>query len=110
MKNVYNYYEEVKEDVGEFLKNTDCRDFDELYDIMFLDDGVTGNRSGSYTMNCVEAEENLSGNWNLLLDAVKEYGYDCNPIAKGAEWCYVIIRCYLLGSVLADVLEELEEK
>ena len=110
MKNVYDYYEAVKEDVEEFLKDTDCRDFNELYNIMFLDNSITGNQSGSYTFNSAEAENNLNGNWSLLLDAIKDYGYDCDPIAKGAEWCDVIIRCYLLGSVLADVLEELEEK
>lgn len=110
MKDVYNYYEEVKADVEEYLKNTDCRNFDELYDDMFLNDSITGNGSGSYTFNRAEAEQNLNGNWSLLLDAVKDYGYDCNPIAKGAEWCDVIIRCYLLDTVLADVLEELKEK
>ena len=110
MKDVYDYYEEVKEDVKEYLRGTDCRNFDELYDDMFLDDGITGNGSGSYTFNCAEAEENLKGNWNLLLDAIKDYGCDCDPIAKGAEWCDVIIRCYLLDSVLTDVLEELEEE
>lgn len=110
MKDVYNYYEEVKEDVKEYLRDTDCRNFDELYDDMFLDDSVTGNGSGSYTFNRAEAEQNLNGNWNLLLDAIKDYGYDCNPIANGAEWCDVMIRCYLLDSVLSDVLKELEEK
>lgn len=107
---VYNYYEEVKEDVREALKDTDCRDFDNLYDGLYYSDSVTGYGSNSYTINKLKAEKNLNGNWNLLIDAIKDYGYDCNPIAKGAEWCDVMIRCYLLDSVLKDVLEELEEK
>lgn len=110
MKDVYNYYEEVKEDVREALKDTDCRDFDKLYDVLYYSDSVTGYGSSSYTIDRLRAEKNLNGNWNLLVDAIESYGYDCNPIAKGAEWCDVMIRCYLLDSVLSDVLEELEEK
>lgn len=29
-----------------------------------------------------------------------------NPICAGAEWCDVLIRCYLLPEVLSEVLEE----
>lgn len=34
---------------------------------------------------------------------------DINVIKKGAEWADVTIRCYLLGSVISDVLNEMEE-
>lgn len=28
---------------------------------------------------------------------------------KGAEWCDVTIRCYLVGEAIRNVLDELEE-
>ena len=69
---------------------------------------MTGNGSGSYTFNTYEAEENLVGNWDLLLEALENFGQaDINPIEKGAEWCDVTIRCYLLPSAIDDVLEEM---
>lgn len=107
---MYNYYEEIREDVKEYLKNTDERDFDTLYDEMFVDDGITGNASGSYTFSSIEAEENLVGNWELLREALEEFCCEENAIEKGAEWCDVTIRCYLLPRVLWEVLEKLVEE
>ena len=58
-----------------------------------------------------QAEEYLAHNWDLLEEALDEFGIDgCNPIAKGAEWCDVTIRCYLLGECIAAALEELEDE
>ena len=51
---MYNYYESIKEDVEEYLKGTDERNYDVLYDEMFIADSVTGNGSGSYTFNTKE--------------------------------------------------------
>ena len=33
-----------------------------------------------------------------------------NPIEKGAEWCDVTIRCYLLNQAISSVLEEIEDE
>ena len=55
----YNYFEEIKEDVKEYLKGTSERDFQTLYDEMFINDSITGNASGSYTFNTWQAEENI---------------------------------------------------
>lgn len=104
----YNYFEEMKEDIKEYLKNTNERDFGILYDEMFIDDSITGNGSGSYTFNTWQAEENIAHNIDLLTEAMEEFGNSTADIQNGAEWCDVTIRCYLLGQVLQEVLEELE--
>ena len=105
----YNYYEEIKEDVKEYLKNTDERDFDVLYDDMFVDDSITGNASGSYTFSTWQAEENLCHNLDLLKEALEGFGINLNYL-ESPEACDVTIRCYLLGQVLQEVLDELEEE
>ena len=119
MKNMsYDYRKTVKEDVLDYVKNEiDFTDFEtieeleeKLNDELWTVDSVTGNASGSYTFNSYEAEENLTHNWDLLEEALDEFGFDENPISKGAEWCDVTIRCYLLGSAIAAALEELEDE
>ena len=101
----YNYYEEMKEDVKEYLQNTEERDFNTLYDEMLIDDSITGNGSGSYTFSTYEAEENICHNFDLLKEACEEF---CCDIPIDAEKADVTIRCYLLGQVLGEVLEEME--
>lgn len=105
----FNYYDEMEKDIKEYLEETEERDFNKLYDEMFIDDSITGNGSGSYTFNTYQAEENIAHNWDLLQEALEEFGQiDVNPLEKGAEWCDVTIRCYLLSQVLTDVLDEME--
>lgn len=107
----YDYIREMKEDIKEYLKETNERDFNILYDNMFIDDSITGNASGSYTFNTYEAEENICHNQDLLKEAFEEFGVDYNEaLEKGAEYCDVTIRCYLLGQVLQEVLDELESE
>ena len=108
--NTYNYYESVKEDIKEYLRNTDERDEQTLYDEMFLDDSVTGNGSGSYTFSTYQAEENLCHNMDLLQEALEEFGCGIDYLEKGAEACDVTIRCYLLGQLLGEALEEIKEE
>lgn len=106
----YNYYESMKEDVRDYLEGTDERDFDALYEEMWISDSVTGNGSGSYTFSSYKAEENLMGNYDLLKEAYSEFGCDYGELLeKGPEHADVSIRCYLLSQVLTEVLEELED-
>ena len=119
--NIYNYNEAVKADVKEYIQDNYTtveiidglahrEEFDQhLYDEMWTADSVTGNGSGSYTFNTWQAEENLCHNMDLLADALADFGCGLDYIEKGAEACDVTIRCYLLGSALAEVLDELEE-
>ena len=81
--------------------------YEKLFDELWVTDSVTGNASGSYTFNAYTAGEYLVGNWDLVLEAMEEFGCMIwNPMEKGEEWCDVTIRCYLLGEVLAEVLDE----
>lgn len=106
----YDYFKTMKEDIREYLKNTDERDFDVLYDDMFVDDSITGNASSSYTFSTWQAEENIAHNLDLLKEALEEFGGNYGEaLEKGAEYCDVAIRCYLLGQALQEVLEEIEE-
>ena len=116
---MYNYREAVKDDVLDYIRNEiDYSEYETLEDLaehlndtLWACDSVTGNASGSYTFNTWQAEEYLAHNWDLLADALVEFGCDdVNPIEKGAEWCDVTIRCYLLGECIGDVLDEIEEE
>ena len=112
-----DYREEVKSDVLDYIRNEiDFEDFEtldeleeKLNDDLWVNDSVTGNASGSYTCNSYEAEENIAHNWDLLQEALEEFGNEESPISKGAEWCDVTIRCYLLGECIAAALEEIED-
>lgn len=113
----YNYYEVVKNDIKEYIKENNIdvtsEDFDrdDLCDHLWVRDSITGNVSGSYTFNTWQAEENLCHNWDLLKEALEDFGEtDVNILEKGAEWCDVTIRCYLLGQCLDEVIDEIEEE
>ena len=115
----YNYFEAVADDVREYINeeiNLDewrgDRDGLEakLNDDLWVDDSVTGNASGSYYCNAWRAEEALCHNLELLGEALAAFGDDgVNALERGAEWADVTIRCYVLGSAISEVLDELEE-
>ena len=116
----YNYLEAVTSDILDYIKeeinldewkgNRDGLE-EKLNDELWTVDSVTGNASGSYTFNTWEAEENLAHNWDLLAEALGEFGQDGTDILKqGAEAMDVTIRCYLLGQAIAEALDELEEE
>ena len=119
----YNYYEAIKEDIKTYIndnfspeeiteKMLDKEEWHEaLNDELWIDDSVTGNASGSYTFNTWQAEENLCHNLDLLQEAIHEFG--CNygeAFEKGAEYCDVTIRCYILSGCLWEVLDEIESE
>lgn len=114
----YNYMEAMTKDIKEYIKNevtlSDYSDRDELEeylnDTLWTEDSITGNASGSYFCNAYKAEECLCHNWDLLAEAVQEFGYTGNVLEKGAEWCDVTIRCYLLGQAIVEVLDDMEEE
>lgn len=116
---MYDYREAMTEDVKEWIKeNIDLTEWTEdregleqqLNNDLWTEDSITGNASGSYYCNSYKAEESIAHNWDLLNEALDEFGENnINVIEKGAEWADVIIRCYLLRSVISDVLDEMEE-
>ena len=113
----YNYYESVKECVKDYISEqgvtitADNREElrESLYDGMWVSDSVTGNCSGSYTFSRYKAEENICHNLDLLEEACEEFGGNYDVLKDGAEACDVTIRCYILGQVLDEVLDELED-
>lgn len=116
----YNYLEAVTSDVLDYIKEEINLDEwkgnregleKKLNDKLWTVDSVTGNASGSYTFNTWEAEENLAHNWDLLAEALDEFGQDGTDVLRqGAEAMDVTIRCYLLGQAIAEALDELEEE
>ena len=109
----YDYMENLKGDIKDYIEENkeylEGKDENELYDIMFLEDSITGNASGSYTFNTWKAEENICHNMDLLREVQSEFGYlPTEYISKGAEWADVIIRCYLLGQALGEVLDDID--
>lgn len=116
---MYNYLENVTNDAKQAifgnLNNWDFSDREELEekanDELWIDDSVTGNASGSYTFSTWQAEENLCHNLDLLREACEEIGQDTgHAIERGAEYCDVTIRCYLLSQAISAALDELEEE
>lgn len=116
----YNYLEAVTSDVLDYIKEEINLDEwkgnregleEKLNNELWTVDSVTGNASGSYTFNTWEAEENLAHNWDLLAEALDEFGQDGTDVLRqGAEAMDVTIRCYLLGQAIAEALDELEEE
>lgn len=115
----YNYLENVTADakraILENYHNWEFADREELEeianDILWIDDSVTGNASGSYTFSVWQAEENLCHSMDLLAEACSEFGQDVgHAIERGVEYCDVTIRCYLLSQAISAALDELDEE
>lgn len=117
----YNYHQAIKFDVLTYIDENytteelkeHLTDFDafyeKLHDDLWVCDSVTGNASGSYTFSRWQAEENICHNYDILRDALNEFCDDYSmAFERGAEYCDVTIRCYLLGSVLHGVLKDME--
>ena len=115
----YNYLEELKSDVRNYIKEVasdymDCEDMDELrdslYDNLWDEDSVTGNGSGSYTFNREKAKEYVSDNMDLMVEAYKDLDSIESLVddleALDFETIDVTIRCYMLSQALDEVLED----
>lgn len=118
----YNYLQALKEDIREYIGDNFTKEeqreliankdaaSEKLNDDLWIADSVTGNASGSYYCNAWKAEEAIAHNLDILADALEEFGCgDVNAFKKGAEWCDVTIRCYLLSQAIAETLNELED-
>ena len=123
MANVnYDYLENVKEDVRDYIDNeidfTDYESMDDLEqdlnDKLFIEDSVTGNASGSYTFNCYKAEQYVKDNLDLAVEMARDF--DCKD--QFMDWLFnenyesidVSIRCYLLTQAISEVLPEYTEE
>lgn len=103
-----DYKEQVLEDALQRIEWGDydyCDSFESAYDEMFIDDGITGNGSGSYTFNTWKAEQNTA---ELVYDEdfifeLKGMGYTLDVFEQGAESVDVIARCLALPYVMSDI-------
>ena len=120
---MYNYYKAVKEDIENYINEevnfSEFEDLEELEqylnDTLWTKDSVTGNASGSYTFNRVQASLYVLDNMDLLEEATEEFGIDSADIGthflyEDWEWFDVTIRCYILSQCIAEVLEEYADK
>lgn len=123
---MYDYQTAIKEDVKNYIRENytaeEIRDnletrvarsgfSEKLYDNLWANDRVTGNASGSYTFSTWEAEENLCHNTGLLEEACDSFCITVGAaFERGAEFCDVIIRCYLLSPAISDALDEIENE
>lgn len=119
---MYNYLENMVEDVKEYIKNeidfSEYEDMDELReslnDDLWTEDSVTGNGSGSYTFNRAIAKEYVDENKDLVDEMMKEF--DCKEkvvnwwIEDNYEAIDVSIRCYLLGQAIEKALDDFTEE
>ena len=112
----YDYREAMADDIREYISDwinlTDWAGdadglYEHLYDILWVDDCVTGNGSGSYTFDRWQAEENLCHNLDLLAEICRDWGIDWD-ILENPEAADVTIRCYLLGEVVWEVVNDLD--
>ena len=118
----YDYRNEMAEDIRNYIvdnytpEEIEEADGDELFeklnDVLWVEDSVTGNASGSYTFNTEKAKEYVVDNMDLVEEMASEFGVDNSELGEKFrngdwEWFDVSIRCYLLGEVLGDVLREM---
>ena len=119
----YNYLQEETKDIIDYIKNEltftnrlnllasgKQQATEELNEKLFNVDSVTGNGSGSYTFNTLQADRNLVGNWEILRTAIDELDPSFDAIHKGTEACDVLVRIYLLPTAIDDAITKLWKK
>jgi len=119
---MYDYKEVVRNDVEEWMTENHDTWADEdrssayeiIYDGCWADDSVTGNGSGSYTMNRYDARRNFMDDWEAdeYIAQMLEDGFiDAETLGRKIaesnwEWVDVNIRCWLLSDAVNHVLEK----
>ena len=124
---MYNYKEEMKKDIIAEIEDTYSKEqiaermedrgsfAEDLNDELWIADSVTGNGSGSYTFNRYTAKEYVTDNMELCIEALREFCVEAETIAEkflSEDWEYfdVTIRCYLLGSMIEEALDQIENE
>lgn len=124
------YLEMVKEDVKNYVEENekyfdfsdyaDADDFaEDLNDKLWIEDGVTGNASGSYTFNSEEAKKYVLEDVETVREALQEFCTPAETIADkflNEDWEYfdVSARCWVLSQAIGEYIDEnrdeIEEK
>lgn len=110
----YNYKQEMIDELESMLKYSDInfegkdrgKAFEELQDLAF-DRDLTGDRTGSYWCNELKAERALLGNFDLVQDALDEFGAESidSPDLLTGEHLDILVREHLLPAVIDEVLD-----
>ena len=114
----YDYHDAVKEDVLNAIKeddellpreDEDASDYEERLTDAFWASEVTGN--GPYAYYYSDEEDAIAavmGNLDLCRESYREFGVDEDAVAFMSNICSadVTIRCYILPSVIHDIIEE----
>lgn len=111
----YFYKLEMADELESMLKDSDVsfdgknrgEAFEELQDLAF-DRDMTGNRTGSYWCDELKAERALLGNFDLVQDALDDFGMESvsSPELVSGEHLDVLVREHLLPSVIDEVLDD----
>lgn len=118
-----DYIDETRENAIEVIEQGDydyiIQDADDaeeaaekIAEELWIDDGVTGNGSGSFTFNTAKAKENTA---ELVWDEdfifeLEDLAFGFEVFKKGAEAVDVIARCLALGHVHSDIEDAVEER
>ena len=116
----YNYRVEMKQDILDYinsnitLEDWEFRDDleDYLYNELWADDSITGNGSNYYSLEFI-CNNCLAYNLDLIMEACEEFGIDMKILLQHyhdgdlARHLDCAIRCYLLGEVIHNVLDEI---
>lgn len=119
----YRYHEAVTADVIDYIReNINAADFENREELaerlnndLWIDDGVTGNGSGSYTFNAHKAKEYVFADPDTVIEALEEFCLEAKTIADkflSQDWEYfdVTARCYVLGQAIEDALDSIENE
>ena len=119
--NNYDYQTAVAEDIVDFITNNidleeyEDRDdaFEALNDILWIEDSVTGNGSGSYTFNREKAKEYVLEDMETVRQALREFCVSAEEIGNkflDEDWEYldVTARCFVLGAAIDEALDMME--
>ena len=120
MSQQYNYRIEMKQDILDYinsnitLEDWEFRDDleDYLYNELWADDSITGNGSNYYSLEFI-CNNCLAYNLELIIEACEEFGIDMKILLQHyhdgdlARHLDCAIRCYLLGEVIHNVLDEI---
>lgn len=96
--------ESIKERIDKF---EDFDEFMEFWQDYIFSSNLFGNQSGSFTYSRYAAEQNLVGNWELMLEVFDEWEIDPGQaLKKGAEYIDVVIRLACASDMVCDIVEQ----
>lgn len=120
MSQQYEYKTEMATDILDYIdSNITLEDWefrtdleDDLYNELWAENSITGNGDDYYNTETY-CESYLAYNLDLMMEACKEFCVDMKILLQHyhngdlARYLDCTIRCYLLGEVLHDVLNNI---